>query len=139
MSVKLDKKCQSGTARRRLRDMGGIIMAKGRNPMMPGNMNMNSMMKQVQKMQADMQRLQEEAEKAIYEASAGGGAVVVKVTGKKEILSIEIQPSVVDPEDVEMLQDLILISVNEALRSAEEAVSKEMGKVTGGMNIPGLF
>lgn len=114
-------------------------MAKGRGPAMPGGMNMNQMMKQVQKMQADMQRLQEEAEKATYEASAGGGAVVVKVSGKKEILSITLEPSVVDPDDVEMLQDLILVCVNEALRTAEEAVSKEMGKVTGGMNLPGIF
>lgn len=116
-------------------------MSKGRKPMMPGGggFNMNSMMKQVQKMQDDMQKVQEDLELQVYDASAGGGAVYVKVNGKKEVVSIELKPSVVDPEDIEMLQDLILIAVNEAIRSAEEATSKAMGKVTGGMNIPGLF
>ena len=116
-------------------------MSKGRKPMMPGGggFNMNSMMKQVQKMQDDMQKMQEDLEKQLYDASAGGGAVYVKVNGKKEIVEITLKPSVVDPDDVEMLQDLIMIAVNEAMRSADEATSKAMGKVTGGMNIPGLF
>lgn len=116
-------------------------MAKGKRPMMPGGggFNMNSMMKQVQKMQDDMSKLQGEIEVKEFEATAGGGAVAVKVNGKKEITSIELKPSVVDPDDIEMLQDLIMIAVNEALRSADEAMSNAMGKMTGGMNLPGLF
>ncbi|AOT70308.1 YbaB/EbfC family nucleoid-associated protein [Geosporobacter ferrireducens] len=112
-------------------------MSKGKFPGMPGNMN--NMLKQVQKMQKEMEKLQEEVEQREVEASAGGGAVTVKVNGKREILDIAIQPAVVDPDDIEMLQDLILAAANEALRKAEEMMAKEMGKVTGGMNLPGLF
>jgi len=112
-------------------------MAKGRKGMVPGNMN--NMMKQVQKMQEDMQKIQGELEVATFEASAGGGAIKVTVNGKKEVLSIDLNESIVDPDDIEMLQDLILVAVNEALRTAEEAMNKGMGKLTGGMNIPGLF
>ncbi|MGI6553966.1 MAG: YbaB/EbfC family nucleoid-associated protein [Bacillota bacterium] len=101
--------------------------------------NMNKMMKQVQKMQAQMAKLQEELEERVVEASAGGEAVTVKVNGKQEVLEIKIDPDVVDPDDVEMLEDLVLAAVNEALRSAQEMVASEMGKITGGMNIPGLF
>lgn len=101
--------------------------------------NMNKMMKQVQKMQAQMAKLQEELGEKVVEASAGGEAVKVKANGKQEILEIKIQPDVVDPEDVEMLEDLVLAAVNEALRTAQEMVASEMGKITGGMNIPGLF
>jgi len=112
-------------------------MAKGRKPMIPGNMN--NMMKQVQKMQANMEKTQKEIEEREFEASAGGGAVVVKVNGKKELIDIVLKEEVVDPDDIEMLQDLILAAVNEALRVAEETAAKEMSKLTGGMNIPGLF
>ncbi len=112
-------------------------MAKGRKPMVPGNMN--NMMKQVQKMQANMEKMQQEIEEKEFEASAGGGAVTVKVNGKKELVDIVLKEEIVDPDDVEMLQDLIMAAVNEALRVAEETASKEMGKLTGGMNIPGLF
>ena len=101
--------------------------------------NMNKMMKQVQKMQAQMAKLQEELEERVVEASAGGEAVAVKVNGKQEVLEIKIDPDVVDPDDVEMLEDLVLAAVNEALRKAEEMMAKEMGKLTGGLNIPGLF
>lgn len=105
-----------------------------------GNMgNMGKMMKQVQKMQADMAKLQEELVNRTVEASAGGGMVTVMANGKQEVLSIKINPEAVDPEDVEMLQDMVLAAVNEALRQSQEMVSKEMGKITGGMNIPGLF
>lgn len=104
-----------------------------------GMPNMNNMMKQVQKMQKQMEEKQAELENKVVEASAGGGAVVVKVTGKKELKSIEIKPEVIDPEDAEMLQDLIIAAVNEALRSAEEMASKEMSQITGNMNMPGLF
>lgn len=105
----------------------------------PGMGNMGNMMKQVQKMQKQMADLQKELEEREVEASAGGGAVTVKVNGKKEVLAVTIDKDVVDPDDVEMLQDLILAATNEALRSADEMVSREMQKITGGMNIPGLF
>lgn len=90
-------------------------------------------------MQKEMEKVQEEVEQRELEVSAGGGAITVKVNGKRELLDIQIKPEVVDPDDVEMLQDLIVAAINEALRKAEDMASKEMGKVTGGMNIPGLF
>ncbi|MEG1312478.1 MAG: YbaB/EbfC family nucleoid-associated protein [Romboutsia sp.] len=105
--------------------------------MMPGNMN--NLLKQAQKMQENMQKMQEELESKEIVASVGGGAVTVKVNGKKEVLDIAIKPEVVDPDDIEMLQDLVLSAVNEALRSVEEMQSTQMSKATGGMNIPGLF
>lgn len=101
--------------------------------------NMNKMMKQVQKMQAEMLRLQEELGNRTIESTAGGGAVKVVANGKQELVSIEIKPEVVDPEDVEMLQDLILAAVNAALNQSREMVAREMGKLTGGLNLPGLF
>ncbi len=101
--------------------------------------NMNKMMKQVQKMQQDMVKLQEELGNRTVESTAGGGVVKVVANGKNEIISVEIKPEAVDPEDVEMLQDLILAAVNEALKKAQDMVSQEMGKLTGGMKIPGLF
>lgn len=101
--------------------------------------NMGNMMKQVQKMQADMARMQEEMKEKTVEATAGGGAIRVVVTGGKELKEIKINPEVVDPEDTEMLEDLMLACINEALRKADELASKEMGKITGGLNIPGLF
>ncbi len=109
----------------------------GKRPAMGGNMG--NMMKQVQKMQKQMTDMQEDLNEKEFEASAGGGAITVKANGKKEVVSITIDKDVVDPDDVEMLQDLVLAATNEALRGAEEMVSKEMGKITGGMNIPGLF
>ena len=104
-----------------------------------GGGNMNNMMKQVQKMQQDMAKLQEELEEREVEATAGGGAVKVVATGKKTILSIKIDPEVIDEDDIEMLEDLVLAAVNEAIVKAEEMVNSEMGKITGGMNIPGLM
>jgi len=101
--------------------------------------NMAKMMKQVQKMQARMAKMQEELGERTVESTAGGGAVKVVANGKQEIVSVEIQPEAVDPEDVEMLQDLILTAVNDALKQAREMVAEEMGKLTGGLNIPGLF
>lgn len=112
-------------------------MARGRFPGMGGNMN--NMMKQMQKMQKQMEEMQAQLEAREIEASAGGGAVKVTVNGKKELLDIVIEPSVVDPDDVEMLQDLVIAAVNEAMRNAEEMMTNEMKKLTGGMNIPGLF
>jgi DNA-binding YbaB/EbfC family protein len=112
-------------------------MAKGGFPGMGGNMG--GMMKQMQKMQKDMEKMQAQLEETEVEASSGGGAVSCKVNGKKEVLAITIDEDVVDPEDVEMLQDLVMAAVNEALRKAEDMMEKEMKKLTGGMNIPGLF
>ncbi|WP_373601426.1 YbaB/EbfC family nucleoid-associated protein [Paraclostridium bifermentans] len=110
---------------------------KGFPGMMPGNMN--QILKQAQKMQTDMQKMQEELESKEVETSVGGGAVTVKVNGKKEVVDIQIKPEVVDPDDIEMLQDLVLSAVNEALRSVDDMQSSQMNKLTGGMNIPGLF
>ena len=95
--------------------------------------NMNQMMKQVQQMQAEMVKAQEEAQKQTVEASAGGGMVSVKVNGALEVLEIKIDPDAVDPEDVEMLQDMVQAAVNEALRSAQEMVNNKMSQVTGGL------
>ncbi|MGI6685401.1 MAG: YbaB/EbfC family nucleoid-associated protein [Bacillota bacterium] len=101
--------------------------------------NMQKMMKQVQKMQADMARLQEELTTREVEASAGGGMVTVVANGKQEVISIKIKPEAVDPDDVEMLEDLVLAAVKEALRKSQEMVTEEMNKITGGIKIPGLF
>ncbi len=103
----------------------------------PGNMQ--SMIKQAQKMQEDMQKAQEELETQEFSAASGGGAVKATVSGKKEIISLTIQPDAVDPEDVEMLQDLIISAVNEALRQVESASEEQMNSITDGMNIPGLI
>ena len=112
-------------------------MGRGKYPGMGGNMN--NMMKQMQKMQKQMEEMQQQLEEKEVEASSGGGAVTALVNGKKELLNITIDESVVDPEDVDMLQDLIIAAVNEAMRKAENMVNDEMKKVTGGLNIPGLF
>lgn len=109
---------------------------KGGMPQMGGNMN--NMLKQVQKMQRQMEEAQEKIEQTEMEASSGGGAVKVVVNGKRELVSIEISKEVVDPDDVEMLQDLVMTAVNEGLKKAEEVSAREMGKVTGGISIPGL-
>ncbi|MEG0250953.1 MAG: YbaB/EbfC family nucleoid-associated protein [Peptostreptococcus sp.] len=103
---------------------------------MPGGMNMNNLLKQAQKMQADMEKSQAELENKEVEASVGGGAVVVKMNGKKEVTDIEIKPEVVDPDDVEMLQDLVLSAVNQAIREIEEIQKSQMSKYTGGMDLP---
>ena len=97
-------------------------------------MNMN-MIKQAQKMQADLVKMQAEMEEKTYTAKSGGGAVIAEVSGKRELISLIIDPDAVDPEDVEMLQDLILAAVNEALRKAETSMSESMSKLTGGLNL----
>lgn len=102
-------------------------------------MNMNKLMKQAQQMQAKMAKMQEELEEKTMEVTAGGGAIKVVVNGKQELLDIKIDPDVVDPEDVEMLEDLVLAAVNEAMRKVQDMLSQEMSKLTGGMNIPGMF
>ena len=118
----------------------GKGMKAGKKPSMGGGKgNMQKQLAQVQAMQAMMEKTQEEIESKEFETSAGGGAVTVKVNGKKELLSINLKPEVVDPDDIEMLQDLILAAVNEAMRQVDKLSEQEMGKVTGGINIPGIF
>jgi hypothetical protein len=101
--------------------------------------NMNKMMKQIQKMQAEVMKLQEELGNRSIESTAGGGVVKAVANGKQELLSVEIKPEVVDPNDIEMLQDLILTAVNNALNQSREMVKMEMSKITPGLNLPGLF
>ena len=116
-------------------------MAKGGyrgNPMMGGGVNMN-MIKQAQKMQQEMLKMQAEMETKEYEATVGGGMVTARVNGRHEVMSLTIQPEAVDPEDVEMLQDMVVAAVNEAMRKAEAEASAGMSKLTGGMNLGGLF
>lgn len=104
-----------------------------------GPQNMQSMLKQAQKMQEDMAAMQAELEERVYDVSAGGGVVNVKINGKKEILSIKIEPEVVDPDDIETLEDLITAAVNEAVKKVEAVSSEEMQRITGSMSLPGLF
>jgi nucleoid-associated protein EbfC len=101
--------------------------------------NMNQMMKQVKKMQEQMMKAQEELGTKTIEGTAGGGVVTVSINGHKKLLDIKIKPEAVDPEDIEMLQDLVLTAVNDALTKADELANTDMGKYTGGMKIPGLF
>jgi|SRR5665647_137734 DNA-binding YbaB/EbfC family protein len=104
----------------------------------PMGSNMNQMMKQAKKMQEEMAKTQAELQERIVEGSAGGGAVMAKVNGKQLILEIKIKPEVVDPDDVEMLEDLIMAAINDAIKQSQDMVSTEMAKITGGLNIPGL-
>ena len=114
-------------------------MAKGGFRGMPGGMNQAAMMKQVQKMQQDMIRMQEEMEAKVYTATSGGGMVKAEVSGKNELVNLEINPEVVDPDDVDMLQDMIIAAVNEALRAAETDKNNNMSRMAGGLNLGGLF
>lgn len=100
---------------------------------------LGGMLKQAQKIQAQLARVQEEMAQKTIEASSGGGMVSVVVNGKQEVISIKIEREVINPEDIDMLQDLILAAVNEGIRKSQEMVSEEMKKLTGGLNIPGLF
>ncbi len=106
---------------------------------MGGAQNMNAMIKQAQKMQADMEAKQAELETREYDISAGGGAVKIKINGKKEILGIELSPEIVDPDDIETLSDILVAGMNEAIGLVERTNSSEMEKITGSMNMPGLF
>ena len=112
-------------------------MARGGFPGMGGNVN--NLMKQAQKLQKQMEEAQKELESKEFEASVGGGAVTVTVTGKKVLTKVSIKPEVIDEDDVEMLEDLVLTAVNEALKKAEDETNASMGKLTGGLNIPGMF
>lgn len=100
---------------------------------------LGNIMKQAQMMQQKMTRLQEELALREVEASAGGGMVTAVVNGKQQLISLKIEKTVVDPEDVEMLQDLVMVAINEAIKQSQDLMQAEMGKITGGMNIPGLF
>ena len=114
-------------------------MAKNNFRGMPGGMNQAAMMKQAQKMQQEMLRMQEEMENKTYSATTGGGMVTATVNGKHEVLDLKINPEAVDPDDVDMLQDMIIAAVNEAMRAAETDSANNMSRLTGGLNIPGLF
>ena len=106
---------------------------------MPGGMNQAAMMKQAQKMQQDMIRMQEEMENKTYSSSAGGGMVTATVNGKHQVVGIDIKPEAVDPDDVEMLQDMIIAAVNEAMRTADADAQQNMARITGGLNLGGMF
>ena len=114
-------------------------MAKGGFRGMPGGMNQAAMIKQAQKMQQEMLRMQEEMETKTYKAAAGGGMVTASVNGKHEVLELQINPEAVDPDDVEMLQDMIIAAVNEAMRTADNEAAQNMSRFTGGLNLGGLF
>jgi DNA-binding YbaB/EbfC family protein len=114
-------------------------MAKGGFRGMPGGMNQAAMMKQAQKMQQDMLRMQEEMENKTYSASAGGGMVTATVNGKHQVVGMEIKPEAVDPDDVEMLQDMVIAAVNEAMRTADTDAQNNMARITGGLNLGGMF
>ena len=106
---------------------------------MPGGMNQAAMMKQAQKMQQDLLRMQAEQEAKTFTAKAGGGMVAATVNGKHEMVNLEINPEAVDPDDVEMLQDMIIAAVNEAMRAADAEAANNMSRLTGGLNLGGLF
>ena len=116
-------------------------MAKGgyRGGMPMGGMNQMQMMKQAQKMQQDLLKMQQEMEEKQYEATAGGGVITAFVSGKRELVRVTIDPEAVDPDDVEMLQDMVVAAVNEAMRKAEADSAQNMSKLTGGLNLGGLF
>ena len=114
-------------------------MAKNNFRGMPGGMNQAAMMKQAQKMQQDMLRMQEEMENKTYTAAAGGGMVKATVNGKHQLMALEIKEEAVDPDDVEMLQDMVIAAVNEAIREADTDSANNMSRLTGGLNLGGLF
>ncbi len=114
-------------------------MAKNSFRGMPGGMNQAAMMKQAQKMQQELLRMQEEQENKTYTATSGGGMVSATVNGKHELQDMQINPEAVDPEDVEMLQDMIIAAVNEAMRAADADAANNMSRLTGGLNLGGLF
>ena len=114
-------------------------MARGGFPGMMGGANMQQLARQAQKLQQQMAKAQEELDAREFEATSGGGMVTAKVNGKRELLALTIKPEAVDPDDVEMIEDMVMAAVNEALRTAADTVEREMGKLTGGMGMPGLF
>ena len=114
-------------------------MARGGFPGMMGGANMQQLARQAQKLQQQMAKAQEELDAREFEATSGGGMVTAKVNGKRELLALTIKPEAVDPDDVEMLEDMVMAAVNESLRTAADTAEREMGKLTGGMGMPGLF
>ena len=114
-------------------------MAKNNFRGMPGGMNQAAMIKQAQKMQQDMLRMQEEMENKTYSATTGGGMVTAEVSGKHQLVSLSIKEEAVDPDDVEMLQDMIIAAVNEAMRTADTDAANNMSRLTGGLNLGGMF
>lgn len=112
---------------------------KARLPQGYGSQNMQSMLKQAQKMQEDMAQKQAELEEQVYDVSAGGGAVTLKINGKKEISDLKIDPEVIDPDDAETLEDLVTAAVNEAIKRVEKETASAMESITGALNMPGLF
>lgn len=112
---------------------------KVRIPQGGGASNMQSMLKQAQKMQEDMAQKQEELEAREYDISAGGGVVNVKINGKKQILAVKLSPEIVDPDDIETLEDLIVAAINEAIKKVEAVSAEEMQQITGALNLPGMF
>ena len=114
-------------------------MAKGGFRGMPGGMNQAAMMKQAQKLQQQMMQMQEEQEKKTHTATSGGGMVRATVNGKHELVALEVKPEAVDPDDVEMLQDMVIAAVNEAMRAADAEAANNMSRLTGGLNLGGLF
>ena len=116
-------------------------MAKGgyRGGMPMGGMNQMQMMKQAQKMQQDLLKMQQEMEEKQYEATAGGGVITAVVSGKRELVRVTSDPEAVDPDDVEMLQDMVIAAVNEAMRAADADAASNMSRLTGGLNLGGLF
>ena len=114
-------------------------MAKGGFRGMPGGMNQAAMLKQAQKMQQEMIRMQQEQEAKTFTAKSGGGMVTAEVNGKHEVVNLTINPEAVDPEDVEMLQDMVIAAINEAMRTADSEAANNMSRLTGGMNLGGLF
>ena len=114
-------------------------MAKNNFRGMPGGMNQAAMMKKAQQMQQELLRMQEEQENKTYTAKAGGGMVTATVNGKHEVTALQINPEAVDPDDVEMLQDMVIAAVNEAMRTADADAANNMSRLTGGLNLGGLF
>ena len=114
-------------------------MARNNFRGMPGGMNQAAMMKQAQKMQQELIRMQQEQESKTYTASSGGGMVSASVNGKHELVDMQINPEAVDPDDVEMLQDMVMAAVNEAMRTADTESANNMSRLTGGLNLGGLF
>ena len=114
-------------------------MAKNSFRGMPGGMNQAAMIKQAQKMQQEMIRMQQEQESKTYSSTSGGGMVTATVNGKHELVDLQIKPDAVDPDDVEMLQDMVIAAVNEAMRAADTDAANNMSRLTGGLNLGGLF
>ncbi len=121
--------------------IGGRYIMKARIPkgMGGGPQNMNAMIKQAQKMQEDMVNLQAELDEREYDISAGGGMVNLKINGKREIVSIDIKPEIVDPDDIETLSDILIAAINEGIKRVDDTNNAEMSKITGNMGMPGLF